>query len=49
MMMDDHWYILELLKKHKRFDVRIMYNTNMARLDWKGKKRNRLLEVMGSR
>ena len=37
MMMDDHWYILELLKKHKRFDVRIMYNTNMARLDWKGK------------
>ena len=37
MMMEDHWYILELLKKHKRFDVRIMYNTNMARLDWKGK------------
>ncbi len=37
MMMDDHWYILDLLKKHKRFDVRIMYNTNMARLDWKGK------------
>ena len=37
MMMEDHWYILDLLKKYKRFDVRIMYNTNMARLDWKGK------------
>tara|TARA_B100001245_G_C22885625_1_gene426100 strand:- start:331 stop:1656 length:1326 start_codon:yes stop_codon:yes gene_type:complete len=37
MMMDDHWYILELLKKHKRFDVRIMYNTNTTKLEHKGK------------
>ncbi len=37
MMMEDHWYILDLLKKYKRFDVRIMYNTNMSKLEYKGK------------
>ena len=37
MMMEDHWYILELLKKYKRFNVRIMYNTNMSKLEHKGK------------
>jgi len=32
LIMDEHYYILEELEKRKRFDVRLIYNTNFTRL-----------------
>jgi radical SAM protein with 4Fe4S-binding SPASM domain len=37
LMMDEHWYILELLEKHNKFNVRICYNTNLSTLIYKKK------------
>tara|TARA_B100000900_G_scaffold288291_1_gene247297 strand:- start:202 stop:1551 length:1350 start_codon:yes stop_codon:yes gene_type:complete len=36
LIMDEHWYILNKLSELKRFDVKIKYNTNMLKLDYKG-------------
>jgi len=33
--MDEHYYILEELEKRKRFDVRLIYNTNFTRVNLK--------------
>jgi len=35
LMMDEHWYILEQLTKHKRNNVYVTYNTNLSRLQYK--------------
>jgi hypothetical protein len=35
--MPEHWYILDLLVKAKRFDVRMSYNTNTSKLTYQGK------------
>ena len=32
LLMDEHWHILDLLQKHKRYDVKISYNTNLSTL-----------------
>ena len=32
-----HWDIMEELDRQKRYDVRIVYNTNLLKLDYKGK------------
>ena len=37
LLMPEHWYILEMLTKAERFDVRICYNTNTSKLTYKGK------------
>ena len=37
LLMPEHWYILDLLVKAKRFDVRISYNTNTSKLTYQGK------------
>tara|TARA_B110000093_G_scaffold100899_1_gene108442 strand:+ start:1 stop:1128 length:1128 start_codon:yes stop_codon:yes gene_type:complete len=37
LLMPEHWYILEMLEKAKRFDVKICYNTNTSKLTYKGK------------
>jgi radical SAM protein with 4Fe4S-binding SPASM domain len=37
LLMPEHWQILELLVKHKRFDVRLSYNTNASTLTYGGK------------
>lgn len=37
LLMDEHWYILDLLQKHKRYDVKISYNTNLSTLIYKKK------------
>jgi radical SAM protein with 4Fe4S-binding SPASM domain len=37
LLMDEHWYILDLLQKHQRYDVRISYNTNLSTLTYKKK------------
>ena len=37
LMMPEHWQILDMLVKNKRFDVRISYNTNASMLSY-GKK-----------
>jgi radical SAM protein with 4Fe4S-binding SPASM domain len=37
LLMDEHWYILDLLVEAKRFDVTIHYNTNASTLTY-GKK-----------
>ena len=37
LLMPEHWKVLELLDKHKKYDVRIDYNTNISKLDY-GKK-----------
>jgi len=37
LLMPEHWQILELLVKHKRFDVRLSYNTNVSTLNYGGK------------
>jgi radical SAM protein with 4Fe4S-binding SPASM domain len=37
LMMDEHWYILDLLEKHQKFNVRICYNTNLSTLVYKKK------------
>ena len=36
LIMNEHWYILNKLIEFNRFDVRIKYNTNMLKLDFKG-------------
>jgi radical SAM protein with 4Fe4S-binding SPASM domain len=37
LMMPEHWQILDMLVEHKRFDVRISYNTNASILTYGGK------------
>lgn len=37
LLMDEHWYILDLLQKHQRYDVKISYNTNLSTLIYKKK------------
>lgn len=37
LLMDEHYVILDLLHEHKRYNVRIQYNTNMSTLEHKGK------------
>ena len=37
LIMDAHWYILEKLDEMQRYDVEIKYNTNLLKLDFKGK------------
>jgi radical SAM protein with 4Fe4S-binding SPASM domain len=37
LLMPEHWQILELLVKHKRFDVKLSYNTNVSTLTYGGK------------
>jgi len=36
LIMNEHWYILNKLVELNRFDVKIKYNTNMLKLDFKG-------------
>jgi radical SAM protein with 4Fe4S-binding SPASM domain len=36
LLMPEHWQTLELLVKHKRFDVRLSYNTNCSTLQYQG-------------
>ena len=36
LIMNEHWYILNKLVEFNRFDVKIKYNTNMLKLDFKG-------------
>lgn len=37
LLMDEHWHILDKLVEHKRFDVKLSYNTNASVLTY-GKK-----------
>ena len=37
LMMPEHWKVLEMLDAHKKYDVRIDYNTNISKLDYAGK------------
>ena len=37
LLMDEHWYILDLLQKYQRYDVKISYNTNLSTLTYKKK------------
>jgi len=37
LLMDEHWQILDMLVEHKRFDVKLSYNTNASVLTY-GKK-----------
>jgi radical SAM protein with 4Fe4S-binding SPASM domain len=37
LLMDEHWYILDLLQKYQRYDVKISYNTNLSTLIYKKK------------
>jgi radical SAM protein with 4Fe4S-binding SPASM domain len=37
LIMDAHWYILEKLDELKKYDVDIKYNTNLLKIDYKGK------------
>jgi radical SAM protein with 4Fe4S-binding SPASM domain len=37
LMMPEHWQILDMLVEHKRFDVRISYNTNASILTYNKK------------
>lgn len=37
LLMPEHWYILDMLVKAERFDVRLCYNTNTTKLTYKGK------------
>lgn len=37
LLMPEHWHTLDLLVKHKRFDVKVSYNTNCSVLSY-GKK-----------
>jgi radical SAM protein with 4Fe4S-binding SPASM domain len=32
LMMQEHWDTLELIDKHNRYDVRVLYNTNLSML-----------------
>jgi radical SAM protein with 4Fe4S-binding SPASM domain len=35
LLMDEHWYILNLLVKHKKFNTKVCYNTNFSTLVYK--------------
>lgn len=35
LLMEEHYYIINKLIEHKRFDVRIIYNTNLSTLTYK--------------
>lgn len=37
LLMDEHWYILDILDKAERYNTVITYNTNMSTLEYKGK------------
>lgn len=37
MLMDEHYRILDILKKHNRFDVKLRYSTNFSVTDFKGR------------
>ncbi len=37
LLMDEHWQILDMLDKRKRYDVNISYNTNLSILKYKNK------------
>jgi organic radical activating enzyme len=37
LLMEEHYNILEELVKRKRFDVRLIYNTNFTHTDLKGR------------
>lgn len=37
LMMPEHWQVLEMLDKEKKYDVRIDYNTNISKLEYGGK------------
>jgi len=34
LMMQEHWDTLELIDKHNRYDVRVLYNTNLSVLSY---------------
>ena len=36
LMMEEHWLILNALIERKRFDVRLIYNTNFSQMVYKG-------------
>jgi hypothetical protein len=35
LMMEEHWLILNALIEHKRFDVKLVYNTNFSKIRYK--------------
>ncbi len=37
LLMEEHWQILELLDSQQRYDVQIVYNTNLGTLEYKGR------------
>lgn len=37
LISETHWWILDWLIEHNKTDVKIAYNSNMLRLDWKGR------------
>ena len=37
LVMDEHWYILEKLDNLKKYNVKMKYNSNLLKLDYKGK------------
>jgi sulfatase maturation enzyme AslB (radical SAM superfamily) len=37
LLMDEHWQILDLLDEHKKYDVSLMYSTNLSILKYKNK------------
>lgn len=37
LLMPEHWHILDLLVKHKRFNVDLRYNTNVSTLEYQGR------------
>jgi MoaA/NifB/PqqE/SkfB family radical SAM enzyme len=37
LLMPEHWQILDMLVEHKKFDVKISYNTNASVLSYAGK------------
>lgn len=37
MLMEEHYRILDILKKHKRFDIKLRYSTNFSITEFKGR------------
>lgn len=37
LLMDEHWQILDMLDRSKRYDVILTYNTNLSKLTYKNK------------
>jgi radical SAM protein with 4Fe4S-binding SPASM domain len=35
LLMDEHWYIIKLLKEKKKFNVKLYYSTNLSTLEYK--------------